>query len=677
MPDDFSDLITTVSPSSAQQQQIAPDFSDLTTNTPFPGVTPQPNMVVNPNLLTQQWAGNPVEESKLVGYEAGKGATFGLSEKLAPEELKQEAAQYEQQHPIGSAVAQVAGAAIPGYLAPEVLPGFGAESSLITRIGANTALGAGVGATTGATENEGDPVRNALYGGIAGAVTGAGAGLLGGNVAPVVRKIVSGGNLDFASDRASQLIAQRIAQDAHYGSQGAAGLADTLDRVGSYGVPLGMIDVGGENLRGLAGNLYRAPGESRAAISNYFTARDAGATNRLLDAIDGSVATGSKTADEAIQEQLKQRNVAAAPLYDALYDRYPVVSSDRLNQFIADPIMQQGLANGIKVQRLEALAEGRQFDPQAYTVDYNEAGDPVWKGTPNLRTLDAAKRGLDDMLSSDTYRNQYGRLTQMGNAINRVRSAYVDELDSLTGGPDGAYAQARAAWAGPSRAMEMVQEGSKWMSKDPGQLSREVSTLSPNDKDFYLLGVANDMRNKVLSQTGEGNEAARILNSPMARNRAQAVFDPDAYKALTTKVLGEQLAFKTQGQVTKGSQTAARTAEDTSGHGGGNNSWFWPMVMMGAEHNPALAGVVAGYKGLQKVGQWLANPTPAVRAEAARMMTGSSKEQAATLRGISGITPSAPRLAPALVPGVAGIMGHAPGEFFREPVAPQARGGII
>jgi hypothetical protein len=633
------------------------------------GWVPTDAPAIDPNRLgVQNWAGNPVQEQEALGYEGARGASLGLVDLVAPQSVQQDVNQYSAEHPVAAVTARTAGSLVPGLLAPELLPGFGAEATTATRALANAGLGSGEGAVAGATSNERSPITGAEKGALIGGAGGLVLGGMAGNILGPVRKVVGGDN--YVGNQTAALISSKLAKDAEYGSPGALAIADSLDRAASLGVPAGIVDLGGESTAGFAGDLYRSPGAPRAALGNYFTSRDADATGRLLDAIDGSVRTGGKTADEAIQDQLQARSQAAAPLYDALYQRYPVVSSDRINQFVADPLIQQGLGAGIKLQRLEALAEGRPFDPQAYTVDFNAAGDPVSKGTPNLRTLDAAKRGLDDLLSGDTYRNQYGQLTQMGNAINGVRKAYVNELDSLTGGPDGAYAQARAAWAGPSRAMELVNEGGRWMNKAPTALARETADLTPSEKDFYLLGVASNMRDRVLTQTGEGNEANRILNSPMAQQRAQALFDPDAYQALVNRVEGERQAFKSYAGVTRGPRpSGASAAGDHLGEVAA------PVVLEMASQHPGIGIPYAVARYGKKLYDWANAPSPAVKAEAARVYTMPPEDQASYLRGIVGRPMPRPVLAPSLTPGIAGVFNTAPGEFFRQPA--QARGGIV
>src|SRR5437764_11754862 len=98
---------------------------------------------------------------------------------------------------------------------------------------------------------------------------------------------------------------------------------------------------------------------------------------------------------------MQQRSTAAAPLYQQAFN-YPVSITPKLQQFLGDPLIQQGLAQGREVQRLEGLA-----------------GNPVPLPNSIWGQLDAAKRGLDDIV--EKYRDPTtGRLAldQRGRAVD-------------------------------------------------------------------------------------------------------------------------------------------------------------------------------------------------------------------------------------------------------------------
>lgn len=76
----------------------------------------------------------------------------------------------------------------------------------------------------------------------------------------------------------------------------------------------------------------------------------------------------------------------------------------------------------------------------------------------SLQTWDRVKRILYDM-AQEHYDETAGKYTTQGNAINKLRVDLTKELDSLTGGPQGLYAQARSKYGDSSELVEAVLEG--------------------------------------------------------------------------------------------------------------------------------------------------------------------------------------------------------------------------
>lgn len=237
--------------------------------------------------------------------------------------------------------------------------------------------------------------------------------------------------------------------------------------------------------------------------------------------------------------------------------------SPRVQQFLDDPIAKSGLARGMEIQRLEALAQGRRFNPMELAITgVDDAGMPIVDKVPNLRTLDAIKRGLDDTL--EQYRDKMtGRLVldERGRAIEGVRKSLVSELDNLTGGAEGPYAQARASWAGPSQSMDAMARGNQFVNQDPRVLAEMVAKMSPSDQGFFRIGVADKVR-EIVSRVQDGADATRrLFGNDRIRSQLRAVFPDDASFASFQKEMEREALFaRTRNQVTGNSRTAYRTA---------------------------------------------------------------------------------------------------------------------
>lgn len=222
------------------------------------------------------------------------------------------------------------------------------------------------------------------------------------------------------------------------------------------------------------------------------------------------------------------RKGQSAPLYEAAMNNGPVIS-DRVNQFVADPILKQGIGQGLQIQRLESLAKGVPFDPKDYGItSFNEAGDPVISGVPNMRLLDAGKKGLDNIVEG--YRNPItGKLAldQYGSAVNDVRANYVKALDDA----NPAYKAARAAWSGPSQSLDALNAGRNIFNPDSELTSQKISSLSPGDLDYHNIGVMRAIEDVANNSANGGASLNNLLAKPNVQQKLTAAFgSPEGFQ---------------------------------------------------------------------------------------------------------------------------------------------------
>lgn len=166
----------------------------------------------------------------------------------------------------------------------------------------------------------------------------------------------------------------------------------------------------------------------------------AGLKQRAAQAVDDHAKSTESAMDKVmgpstdpytvLQDTMKKRSEEAAPLYEKAMS-HPVAWDERLQQFIDDPIVKSGIAKGVQIQRLESLAENKPFKPNDYAIKgFNEAGDPIIDSTPNMRTLNVVKKGLDAMVD-ESKDSVTGRLSEQGRAIDKVRSSFLQKLDDI------------------------------------------------------------------------------------------------------------------------------------------------------------------------------------------------------------------------------------------------------
>lgn len=371
-------------------------------------------------------------------------------------------------------------------------------------------------------------------------------------VAPVEAKI---------EEMAVNKILNRINQDVKAGSPNAK---DMIDLANASGRPMTLADVGGENIRGLAGNIARMPGAGRNLVRQFLNRRDEQAALRLSQDIDKYV-SGGPGMQQATEALLKARSDASRPLYEKTQSLQHVWSP-RLDEFLKDPVVQHGLKRGFEIERMQALAEGRSITATQLGIDLDIEGNIKLVDKPNMRLLDMAKQGLDAMVADE--RNEFtGRLTARGVALDRLRQSYVKTMDDLD--TSGVYKRARQTWGGYSQSLDALKAGRTLFQKSPAEIASEIKDLTPGNKEFYRLGVADVVRERLAKAGLSSDESKAMIRNAWTRDQLRPIFRTDAdFQAFTDAVTNEAAMFQTRQKVLGGSQTAERLAEDQAAEHG-------------------------------------------------------------------------------------------------------------
>lgn len=357
---------------------------------------------------------------------------------------------------------------------------------------------------------------------------------------------------------AADILSTAIGAEEKYGGPSTTDIITRVNKANAEGKPLTMADVGGENVKSLAGVVTRRPGASRVQARDFLEARDKAAAQRLTQDIEQYVSSGP-SALQATEGLLQTRSKAARPLYQRA-EALQGIWSPRLQEFIENGDVRRGLSRGFRLERLDALAEGRPFNPTQLGVDLDIDGNIVLKKVPNLRVLDMGKRGLDAMIA-DERDTLTGRLSALGVELNKVRAAYIQEIDSLD--TSGIYRAAREAWAGPSQSLDAVRWGRTVFNRSPEETARDFAKLSPSNQEFVRLGVADVLRERIAKTGFTGNEAKAIIKNAWTHDQLKAIFPDDAaFTRFADAVSDENAMAETTNRLTRGSATAERLAED-------------------------------------------------------------------------------------------------------------------
>ena len=342
--------------------------------------------------------------------------------------------------------------------------------------------------------------------------------------------------------------------------QGGTTAADAIKQVNegnAAGKPMTLADVGGKPTERLAGSVYRSGGEASNTVEKFLNERDEAAGSRLDQDISQYV-HGGQGMYRTTQHLFDARSQEGKPLWDQVRETQGVWSP-RLQEFLEDPEVKKGMAQGYRIERVESLAENRPFDPTQMGVDLDAEGNIKMVAAPNMRVLHMGKVGLDMMV--DEAKDKYGRPTNISVALDKLRRSYLETVDGLDS--SGIYKKARDAWGGRTSSLLAVKNGRDIFSGSPDEIASEFAKLSTNDKEFYRVGVADKLREQ-LGKTGvSGDEAKSILKNPWVKKQLAPIFaTPGEFDKFVEQVTRESRMFRTNVKTMGGSQTAERMAAD-------------------------------------------------------------------------------------------------------------------
>mgnify|MGYP003631670064 CR=1 FL=1 len=286
-----------------------------------------------------------------------------------------------------------------------------------------------------------------------------------------------------------------------------AGIERVKRRIKTFGQDTVLADVidGGSDL---ASGAALVPGPTRKAADAFVDARRHNRPKRLQISADNIASGDYHTQLEAIVAKQRQ---ASAPLYEKAFapkttkvGRVVVQWDEHLERIINDPDMKRGMAQGIKIIRRDANADNIPFNYEEYAIKgFNEDGTLIFGGTPNLRVLDAGKRGLDQEI--EAAKDVFGNIqwTPDLRSIENFRKKLVAKLDDMTTDEDGVslYKKARAEWAGPAQQVDSMKMGRRFMKGDEEVSKKVFDAMTPDNQSQFLLGVRHEVTKFINSNT--------------------------------------------------------------------------------------------------------------------------------------------------------------------------------
>lgn len=492
----------------------------------------------------------------------GQGFKQGYNEQTRVS--RENAEVFRQNNPYLGTGLEIAGGLATG--GPALARGGATAAGAAPSFGRTVATAAGMGAVQGAGQGEG------LEGRLAGAGVGVALGAGMAAVTPLAMRIGGGAigkvmqatGLSNSDDTAAKLLLKALEDDGLTPRTAVERMA-AWQREGAK--PETLFDIGGENTRRLARAAAGRTGPGTDQAVTFLAERQADQAGRVAGDVEQHL---GQNADDFFTQRtglMEKRAQDAAPLYERAFSQ-PAPTSDRLQAILDDPISQSGLAKGLRIQRLENTARAARGEERLPTQDqaitFGDDDVPRMVGVPNMRSLDAIKRGLDETIEGardgTTGRIQW---TQELRAVDGVRRELVNVLDR--GNPS--YAEARAAYAGPSQSMDALSRGRGIFSMRDADVARIAAEgrQAPGEAEFFRMGVAQAIQERVASGADGADAIKRIFGSQAKRSLLRASFpDQASYDAFAGSMRREAAMYR-NGQFVSprtGSQTAMRTADD-------------------------------------------------------------------------------------------------------------------
>lgn len=484
----------------------------------------------------------------------------------------------------------------------------------VVNYGTNVAKAGGLGVFAGAGEGDTleDRAKHALIGGALG--TGLGATLPA--VAPafgVASRFLQMPRLRDPEKIATEQIA-KVARDAGVSMDDLANRMAAARAAGQSDFT--VTDALGKEAQRKLAAVAKVPGPARERITDILTTRDLNMPERVGAEV-GRKLGAPQSAEAARDALVTSASANASPLYRQA--EQVTTWSPRLQEFWRHPDVQVGLARGVRRQARDAVGTGRPFDPNDYGITgFNAAGDPIISGVPNMRSIQAAKEGIDEMI--DANRNEItGRLTKEGRSLLDMQHRLLSEIDSI----NPMYREARAAYAGPMQVENAVRYGQQMPTHGRAVDNiRAIDAMSPTAQQGVRIGVADKVRGD-LERTG--NFPTYLREKSGKGQQELERLSPYGPATLREYLAREEAMQRTSRQALGGSSTAENFADIAQGPGGAETLGLIGNVASGN----VMGAVRGGAELLARVGR---GESEAQRSAIARALLANEPDAVAAMQ---------------------------------------------
>lgn len=512
----------------------------------------------------------PASKKADIVRSAVQGASFGFGDEaealvrsLSPnrtygeevEKIRGQMSQFREENPKLAMASEIAGGiAVPGFgAAKTVKAGLSSAANVAQRAGAvrraaglagarSAAIGGALGGAGAAEGGLPERVLGAGVGAVAGGVLG---GALGYGAGAATRGAVRG------VQGASPLPDAGVEQAVRLSESSRVNLPAALRAAEQMASPeTRVMDVIGTQAVRRATGIRTGGGEAGDIVERTMQDRLARTPERLQRA---AFSTGRRAENvvEAVNDLVRQREAASRPLYESTFQNAAPIVDGEIETLLNTPLFSEASKRAERIMQNDRI-KLEYLDTPAGRV-------PV--RTPEF--LDNVKKALDGLI----YEGRLARNAEGGIGPAELRQAkmlrgeFVDMLDANIPG----YAEARAAFAGPTALKDALESGLESATKrvTPEQLAADVADLGPSEREFFQRGYINALR----LQIDDNALKPAAIRTPAFTKRMQAVFGNEG--VAVAKALEEEVQLGVNAARTVlGSQTAANVADEASAQGG-------------------------------------------------------------------------------------------------------------
>jgi hypothetical protein len=467
-------------------------------------------------------------------------------------------------------------------LTMNALYGGGAPLRSVQTVGQAVREGARVGAVPGMvagalTENPGERATGAFTGaalglGLGGAVGGGMQSLssLSGRATPYLKRVADAMgagrsgvspmaplNVGATPEAPITAAEAKILQAMEAGGVAPEAAAARLDAARRRGVPLGLVDVGGQPVQRLARGVRTLPGEGSAIIDEALQSRAAAQPDRVVNFLERAIGrTSTGNAGARADALITQARNESAPFYGQL-DQLPPLTDWASKAPFAVPRVRD-IVQGSEAARRNW---GMRVDPL-----YDDAGKLI--RPPTFRDVDRVKQNLDEILMP-----QYQQGPRPADSVvigtreerslaDATRRQLLTAADAAPGG--STYANARASYAGPAQARDALERGREFNRDSLQDVIAQRTGGTPAENKWYGRGVIEALRERVDSMpdlASQPNVLRSVAGSRAARAKLEAAVPDRRVDALRGRITDENTAAQTNAFVRSNSQTADKAVE--------------------------------------------------------------------------------------------------------------------